>query len=150
MKRGGFTAHLAAMQGARTALPAVAAPVPELRPDTRAEPGAEHATAPGYQRVLDSSSDVLLRHRDRIIAGVPGCNCGKSYPENSHSYSAVLHAQHVADVIVAHVIRVAAEYIGDDLEAVLNPPAWEVGECGMLAAEAVGHEHIRMKEASTV
>lgn len=145
MSAGGFTAHLAAMQGARTTAPA--APVhPEERPDTR----REHRPAPGYQQILDTSSDILLRHRDKIAAGVPCCTCGKSYPENSHRYFPVLHAQHVADVIVAHVLQAAAVYMGNDLEAVLNPPAWDAADDGMLAAEAAGHEQIRTKDESTL
>jgi hypothetical protein len=105
MSPGGYSAHLASLK---------AEPEPQAPAD--------------HLRLYGSSADIVLAHRDKLTAGVPGCTCGKSYPEDSHGYSAVLHAQHVADEVVTHALAAAVAAIRDDLEDFArNPGRWGTG-----------------------
>jgi hypothetical protein len=102
---GGYTAHLATLK---------TAPEPQAP--------AEHL------RLYSSSADIVLAHRDKITAGVPGCTCGKAYPDNSYGYYAVLHARHVADEVVTHTLAASVAAIRTDLEDfVRNPDRWSAG-----------------------
>lgn len=134
MSPGGYSAHLASLK---------AAPEPQ-------EP-ADHL------RLYGSSADVVLAHRDKITAGVPGCSCGKSYPEDSHGYSAVLHAQHLADEVVNHVLAAAVAAVRADLEGFAqDPDRWVAGSHDSAAAiDAIikmasrESEQARLKETPT-
>lgn len=106
MTKGGFTTHLASMKTANQP-----APVPEM--------------AMNHLRLMASSSDLLLGHRDKITAGVPGCICGVTYPEDSFSYFPILHAQHLAEQVVSHVLNAAVTAIRTDQEHYAgNPSSW--------------------------
>lgn len=112
MRAGGYTAHLAALRTTRVT----------RRP-------ADH------RRIFASSSDVLLGHREKITAGVPGCTCGEAYPEDSYPYFPVLHAQHVAEVIVFHVLDAAVAAVHADVEDFArNPARWKSGGHDSMAA----------------
>lgn len=112
MSRGGYTAHLASLQAPPTV-----------------EPSADHL------RLFASSADVALSHREKITAGVPGCTCGKTYPEDSHGYYPMLHAQHLADEVVTHVLAAAVAAVRADLEDFArNPDRWAAGGHDSMAA----------------
>jgi hypothetical protein len=136
MSPGGYAAHLASLKAAHT---------------TPSQAPADHL------RLFASSSDVVLAHRDKITAGVPGCSCGKSYPEGSYSYSAALHAQHVADEVVSHVLDAAVAAVHADLEDFArNPDRWDSGDHDSMAAIDVINkmacresEQARQKETTT-
>ncbi|GAA4035121.1 hypothetical protein GCM10023063_19360 [Arthrobacter methylotrophus] len=102
MKTGGYAAHLASLKAPTTP------PVPVAPAD--------------HLRLFGTTADVVLAHREKITAGVPGCTCGKSYPTDSHSYCAVLHAQHVAIEAVTHVLDAAVAAIRADLDAYERDP----------------------------
>lgn len=113
---------------------------------------------PDHERLLDSTSDVLIGHRDKITAGVPGCLCGKTYPEGSFSYFPILHAQHLADVAVRHVLEAAAAAVHADQEDyAAHPTRWgRGGHDSDAALEAInqmvrhkGHQ-AEIKETATV
>ncbi|MET4144295.1 hypothetical protein [Arthrobacter sp. UYCo732] len=137
MSRGGFTAHLASLRGAA----AVQEP-----PATAAEPLPLRAT----------SCDVVLGHQDKITAGVPGCICGLTYPEDSFAYWAVRHAQHVADEVVSHTLAAAVAAIRAGSENYDHPDRWGAKGCdSQTAIDAItnllrrGNEPDRTKEATT-
>lgn len=130
MSRGGFTAHLASL---RTAHEEEVAAVQTL--ETQAP-----APAPDHQQLLASSTDLVFGHREKITAGVPGCTCGKPYPEDSHSYYPVLHAQHVAEEMVRHVLSAAVAAVKADREDFARDPSrWlSEGHDSLAAIEVVG------------
>lgn len=112
MSPGGYSAHLASLR---------TAPEPQAPAD--------------HLRLYGSSADIVLAHRDKLTAGVPGCTCGKSYPEDSHGYYAILHAQHVADEVVTHVLTAAVTAIRTDLEDFARTPErWSAGGHDSMAA----------------
>lgn len=112
MSPGGYSAHLASLKTA----PEPVAPADHLR-------------------LYASSADVVLAHRDKLTAGVPGCTCGKSYPEDSHGYAAILHARHVADEVVTHVLAATVAAIRADCEDFArNPERWGAGGHDSMAA----------------
>jgi hypothetical protein len=134
MSPGGYTAHLASL---------TAAPAPEVVPD--------------HLRLYDAGADVVLAHREKFIAGVPGCSCGKKYPENSHGYYPVLHARHVADEVVTRVLAAAVTAVRADLEDFArDPDRWAAGSHDSAAAiDAIikmasrENEQARPKETTT-
>lgn len=144
MSRGGFTAHLASIQGTR---PVAATPSPLLQ-----VPVADQLS------LRATSSDVVLAHRDKITAGVPGCICGQTYPADSFSYYAILHAQHVADEVVSHAMAAAVAAIRADRDDFgRSPDRWgEAGHDSLAAIEVITNlvrcdgEPNRTKEATTV
>lgn len=114
MSPGGYAAHLASLKTATT---------PEPRP------------VPDHQRLFTAGADVVLAHRDKVTAGVPGCTCGKSYPENSHGYYAVLHARHVSEEVVTRVLAAAVAAVRADLEDFArDPERWGAGQHDSSAA----------------
>lgn len=135
MSRGGFSAHLASMR-----------PAPE-----KAQPVEAPAPAPDHLQLLASSGDLAFGHRDKLTAGVPGCTCGKTYPEDSHSYYAVLHAQHVAEEMVPHVLAAAVAAMKADREDFARDPSrWlSEGHDSLAAIEAVGKLARRVGEQDT-
>lgn len=62
-----------------------------------AEPGTAAAPDPV---LLDFATRLILAHRVKLTAGVPGCTCGNPYPHMSRHHYEVLHARHVATVIL--------------------------------------------------
>lgn len=105
MSPGGYSAHLASLK---------AAPEPQAPADRL--------------RLYGSSADVVLAHREKITAGVPGCTCGKSYPEDSHGHYTILHARHVANEVVTHVLAAAVAAVRADLEDFArDPERWSTG-----------------------
>lgn len=139
MSRGGFSAHLASLHKAQDA-----------------EPPETPAPAPDRLQLLASTTDIVLGHRDKITAGVPGCTCGKTYPEDSHGYFAVLHAQHVAAQTVAHALTtVVAAILADHEDFAGDPSRWVTeGHDNLAAIEAINklrHDgsHDRTREATT-
>ncbi|ACL42050.1 hypothetical protein Achl_4099 (plasmid) [Pseudarthrobacter chlorophenolicus A6] len=128
MTKGGFTAHLASMKAASTPVA-----VPENSTD--------------HLRLMASSSDVLLGHRDKITAGVPGCSCGTTYPEDSFSYFPILHAQHMAEEVVSHVLNAAVTAVRTDQEHYAGHPArWRPeGHDSNAAIEAITNMAAREK-----
>lgn len=126
MSRGGFSAHLASMR--------------TMHDEEVGQRVETPAPAPDQQQLLSSSTDLVFGHRDRITAGVPGCTCGTTYPEDSHSYYAVLHAQHVAEQMVRHVLAAAVAAVKADREDFAQDPSrWmSEGHDSLAAIEAVG------------
>lgn len=109
MSPGGYTAHLASM---------AAPPVPAATPQP----------VPDHLRLFAAGTDVVLAHRDKVTAGVPGCTCGKTYPENSHSYYPFLHARHVADEVVTWTLAAAVAAIRADRDDFArDPERWSAG-----------------------
>lgn len=141
MSGGGFSAHLASLQGTLTV---EAPPVP--------------VSAADQLSLRATSCDVVLAHRDKITAGVPGCICGRTYPEDSFGHYAILHAQHVADEVVIHALAAAVAAIHADREDFdHHPDRWsDGGHDSMAAIEAITNlirredEPDRTKEASTI
>lgn len=110
MSPGGYTAHLASLT----------APPPPV---------------PDHLRLFDAGADIVLAHREKFTAGVPSCSCGKTYPEGSHSYYAVLHARHVADELVTRVLAAAVTAIrADHEEFAKDTGRWGAGSHDSAAA----------------
>lgn len=127
MSRGGFTAHLASMRSAQE------------EEEVAAQAMKTPAPTPDHQQLLASSTDLVFGHRDKITAGVPGCTCGTSYPDDSYSYYPVLHAQHVAEEMVRHVLAAAVAAVKADREDFTQDPSrWlSEGHDSLAAIEAV-------------
>lgn len=127
MSRGGFSAHLASM---RTA--------PEE--EEAEQPAETPVPAPDHLQLLASSTDLAFGHRDKITAGVPGCTCGKTYPQDSHSYYTVLHAQHLAEEMVPHILGAAVAAVKADREDFTRDPSRWMSEShdSLAAIDAVG------------
>jgi hypothetical protein len=113
MSPGGYAAHLASLKMATTPEP----PVPD------------------HKCLFAAGADVVLAHRDKVTAGVPGCTCGKLYPENSHGYYAVLHARHVSEEVVTRVLAAAVAAVRADLQDFArDPERWGAGQHDSSAA----------------
>lgn len=113
MSPGGYTAHLASMASA----PAAELPVPD------------------HLRLFGAGADVVLAHREKMTAGVPGCTCGNTYPADSHGFYPVLHARHVADEVVTRVLAAAVAAVRADLEDFArDPDRWAAGSHDSAAA----------------
>ncbi|MBG0738918.1 hypothetical protein IV500_05710 [Paeniglutamicibacter antarcticus] len=88
-----------------------------------------------FVRLLDSSSEVVLSHREKITAGVLGCTCGKSYPGCSYTYFAVHHARHVAEEVTLRVLSAAVAAVrADQDDFSRTPDRWVAGSHDSAAA----------------
>lgn len=137
MRTGSFSSHVASMKSQ-----VVAASAPEVPAD--------------HLRLHASTSGVVLAHREKISAGVPGCTCGRAYPADSSLHFVVRHAHHVADEVLSHVLAAAIAGIPDDQDAFGRDPArWSAGvydsETALLAISNMARretEQIRSKETT--
>lgn len=91
-------------------------------------------SVPGHLRLLHSTMAVQLSHREKISAGVPGCTCGRQYPEDSHSRHALLQAHHVSNEVIRHVLEAAITAINEDRAAYENDPSQWTGSHDSAAA----------------
>jgi hypothetical protein len=124
MSPGGYPSHLASLKTAPAPAPPAGDPPPLC-----SEP------IPDHQRLFATGAEVVLAHRDKITAGVPGCTCGKSYPDDSHGYYALLHARHVSDQLITCVLAAVVAAIREDLdEYARDPERWNAGQHDSAAA----------------
>ncbi|WP_026535758.1 hypothetical protein [Arthrobacter sp. H14] len=79
-------------------------------------------------RIFGSTADLLLGHRQKVTAGVPGCTCGESFPEATWAVAPALHAQHVSEAVTFHVLNAAFAEIQVDMEHYAATPARQARE----------------------
>lgn len=58
-----------------------------------------------------TTAHLLHSHREKVAAGVPGCTCGHSFPADSHREHTRLHAAHVSESVVFHVLAAAVKAV---------------------------------------
>lgn len=76
-------------------------------------------------RIFGSTADLLLGHRQKVTAGIPGCTCGASFSDVPLAIVPALHAQHVSEAVTCHVLDAAFAEIQADLEHyVATPDRW--------------------------
>ncbi len=59
-----------------------------------------------------SISALVYHHREKLTAGVPGCTCGRTYPEGSHAFFPLLHSRHVAEEVISHILAATTRQDG--------------------------------------
>lgn len=91
---------------------------------------------PENLRLLNTTMAVQLAHRDKLTAGVPGCTCGRKYPDDSHGRYPLLHARHVADEVIRHVLDAAVAAIISGRDA-SDPSEWCAVQDSTAALDAI-------------
>jgi hypothetical protein len=51
---------------------------------------------------------LMLGHRERVVAGVPGCSCTVVYPGSTVRELSFYHADHLSRLVAAHVLSTLA------------------------------------------
>jgi hypothetical protein len=74
--------------------------------------------APAQRKnVIASAEDLIAGHQFRFKAGVPGCSCGAAFSDAAGQLALALHANHLAPLLVGHVLLTAAVTLGAQLPA---------------------------------
>lgn len=50
----------------------------------------------------------MLGHRERVVAGVPGCSCKAVYPGTTVRELSFYHADHLSRLVATHVLGALA------------------------------------------
>jgi hypothetical protein len=63
---------------------------------------------PDPREIATSIRNLLLGHRERVVAGVPGCSCKVTYPGSTVRELSFYHADHLSRLVAAHLLEAMA------------------------------------------
>lgn len=63
---------------------------------------------PESRMIAASIRALMLGHRERVVAGVPGCSCKVVYPGSTVRELSFYHADHLSRLVAEHVLGALA------------------------------------------
>lgn len=61
-------------------------------------------TRPDPRETAAAIRALMLGHRERVVAGVPGCSCTVTYPGSTVRELSFYHADHLSRLVTRHIL----------------------------------------------